>query len=57
MADPEMAERMDALISRYGDVQGRFSELGGYELEARAQEILHGLGFDPEMVTATVGTL
>lgn len=57
MADPAMAGRMDTLIGRYGDVQGRFSELGGYELDARAQEILHGLGFDPDMVAADVGTL
>jgi ATPase subunit of ABC transporter with duplicated ATPase domains len=57
MADPTKADQMDALISRYGDIQGRFSELGGYEFDARAQEILHGLGFDASMVEADVGTL
>src|SRR5690606_20981692 len=32
-------------------------DLGGYELEARAETILHGLGFAPEQRAADVGTL
>src|SRR3954471_15463162 len=40
MADPEQAgygaADMDALVERYGEVQGRFEELDGYALEARA---------------------
>ena len=36
---------MDAIIERYGEVQGRFEELGGYALEGRAREMLAGLGF------------
>ena len=31
----------------FGEVQARFDELGGYALEARAREILDGLGFSP----------
>src|ERR1700752_436092 len=30
MADPERAGEMDAIIERYGEVQGRFEELDGY---------------------------
>ena len=43
MADPEQADAMDDLVTRYGEAQGRFQELGGYELEARAREVLAGL--------------
>ncbi len=35
MADPEQADKMDAMIERYGEVQGRFQELDGYALDAR----------------------
>src|SRR5689334_18259264 len=34
MADPERADDMDGIIERYGEVQARFEELGGYELES-----------------------
>jgi ATPase subunit of ABC transporter with duplicated ATPase domains len=47
----------DEVISRYGEVQARYQDLGGYELEARAQEILNGLGFAHDQVTSDVGTL
>ena len=36
--------------TRFGEVQARYQDLGGYELEARAQEILHGLGFHQEQM-------
>src|SRR5882724_4495807 len=36
---------LDDVVARFGDVQARYQDLGGYELEARAQTILHGLGF------------
>src|SRR5437868_7290135 len=39
MVDPEQADNMDALVERYGEVQERFQELGGYALEARAREV------------------
>ncbi|MCX4241950.1 ABC-F family ATP-binding cassette domain-containing protein [Paraliomyxa miuraensis] len=57
MADPERMDEMDALVARYGEVQPRFEELSGYELDARAQEILAGLGFDPEVVEGDVAKL
>jgi ATPase subunit of ABC transporter with duplicated ATPase domains len=57
LADPEQADEMERLVDRFGVVQGRFEELGGYALEARAREILAGLGFDPEVVDGDVGKL
>ena len=57
MADPDRADDMDALVERYGEVQARFEELGGYELEGRAREVLAGLSFSPEMMDADVGGL
>ena len=38
-------------------MQARFDELGGYALEARAREILAGLGFAQEMMDGDVGAL
>ena len=49
LADPARADEMDALLERFGTVQARFDELGGYALEARAREILAGLGFSQEI--------
>lgn len=57
MGDPERADELEALVERYGDVQPRFQELGGFELEPRAHEILAGLGFRPEVVNEDVGAL
>ena len=57
MADPDKADAMDAIIERYGDVQARFEELGGYGLDAQAREVLAGLGFSPEMTDGDVGAL
>lgn len=56
MADPDQAD-MDAIIERYGEVQGRFEELDGYALDGRAREVLDGLGFSQEMMEGDVGKL
>ncbi|QCK88209.1 ABC-F family ATP-binding cassette domain-containing protein [Phreatobacter aquaticus] len=56
-ADPDQADAMDDLIQRYGEVQGRFEELGGYALEGKAREVLAGLGFSEEMMDGDVGKL
>ncbi len=45
LEDPSEAAALDALLERFGEVQGEYQQLGGYELEARAREVLHGLGF------------
>ncbi|HRN85375.1 MAG TPA: ATP-binding cassette domain-containing protein, partial [Hyphomicrobium sp.] len=57
MADPERADEMETLIERYGEVQSRFEELGGYALEGRAREVLDGLSFTQEMMDGDVGKL
>jgi ATPase subunit of ABC transporter with duplicated ATPase domains len=57
LADPERADELEALVDRFGHVQARFEELGGYALEARAREILAGLGFAPERIENDVGAL
>ena len=38
------------LLEEYGDLQSRFEQLGGYAVEAEAQRVLAGLGFDDEMM-------
>ncbi|BBK31247.1 ATPase subunit of ABC transporter with duplicated ATPase domains [Stella humosa] len=57
MVDPDQADDMDALIARYGDVQGQFEELDGYALEGRAREVLAGLSFSQERMDGDVGLL
>ena len=57
MADPDRMDEMDKLVERFGVVQGRYEELGGYALEGRAREILAGLGFTEEMMDGDVGAL
>jgi ATPase subunit of ABC transporter with duplicated ATPase domains len=47
----------DQVLERYGDVQQRFSDLGGYDLPSRAASILGGLGLSEEQLRADVGTL
>src|SRR6185295_6697421 len=50
MADPARMGEMDAILSRFGQVQEEYDHLGGYALEAQAREVLHGLGFDDERI-------
>ena len=57
MADPARAAELEKLVDRFGHVQARFDELGGYALESRAREILAGLGFHAEVVDDDVGKL
>ncbi|WP_395661737.1 ABC-F family ATP-binding cassette domain-containing protein [Aestuariivirga sp.] len=57
MADPDRADALDELIERYGEVQARFDELGGYALESRAREVLAGLSFSQETMDGDVGAL
>lgn len=57
MADPARADELESLVERFGHVQARFDELGGYALEARAREILAGLGFEAVVMDGDVGKL
>nr|WP_294914632.1 ABC-F family ATP-binding cassette domain-containing protein [uncultured Neokomagataea sp.] len=57
LADPERMDELEAILERFGEVQARFEELGGYALDGRAREILHGLGFSQEMMDGDVGRL
>ena len=57
LADPARAGETEALLARFGDVQSEYQTRGGYELEARAREVLHGLGFDDARIDGDVGAL
>jgi ATPase subunit of ABC transporter with duplicated ATPase domains len=57
MADPDRADEMDAILARYGEVQPEYTQRGGYELEARAREVLHGLGFADEAIEGRMDEL
>lgn len=57
MTDPDRAGEMEEILERYGEVQARFEELDGYALDARAREVLAGLGFSQEMMEGDVGAL
>ncbi len=47
MCEPMEDEALAALLERYGDAQEEFEHRGGYDLEARAQAVLTGLGIGP----------
>jgi ATPase subunit of ABC transporter with duplicated ATPase domains len=57
MGDPDQADRMEEILERFGHVQEEYAHLGGYELEARAREVLHGLGFEDDRIEGDVGAL
>jgi ATPase subunit of ABC transporter with duplicated ATPase domains len=48
---------MEMLLERFGSVQDEYQQGGGYELEARAREVLHGLGFDDAQIDGDAGAL
>src|SRR5260221_14170332 len=57
MADPDRGGEQDAILARFGEVQEEYDHLGGYALESRAREVLHGLGFDDERIDGDVSAL
>ncbi|MCA9533241.1 MAG: ABC-F family ATP-binding cassette domain-containing protein [Myxococcales bacterium] len=57
MADPARMDELDAIVDRFGHVQARYDELGGYSLDARAREVLAGLGFREEVMNGPVDAL
>ncbi|QDK37279.1 ABC-F family ATP-binding cassette domain-containing protein [Bdellovibrio sp. NC01] len=49
LCDPDLdADEMTRILEVYGELQADFERLGGYDLEARAAEILTGLGIGPD---------
>ena len=48
ISDASEGPAFEALLERYGAAQDHYERLGGYELEARAKQILGGLGFPVE---------
>ncbi len=48
MGQPMDDDAMTALLERYGNAVEEFEHRGGYDLEARAQAVLTGLGIGPE---------
>jgi ATPase subunit of ABC transporter with duplicated ATPase domains len=57
MEDPEQADRLEKVLSRFGEVQEEYEHLGGYTLEAQAREVLHGLGLADDQIDGDVGAL
>jgi ATPase subunit of ABC transporter with duplicated ATPase domains len=57
MCDPERMDELDAILERFSEAQERYQQLGGYELPARAREVLAGLGFDEAAVEGPMAAL
>jgi ATP-binding cassette, subfamily F, member 3 len=56
LQDPDLTEDdMMTTVERYGDLQSEFENVGGYDLESRAKEILGGLRFSNEDMLVDVG--
>ena len=53
----EAGDDLEQAVDRYGEVQARFEQLGGYDLEPRAHTILAGLGLSQDQVDGDVGKL
>ena len=48
LSEPMEDDEMMKVVERYGELQGEFERLGGYDLDSRAAEVLTGLGIPPE---------
>jgi ATPase subunit of ABC transporter with duplicated ATPase domains len=57
LESPDAADDLDRVVMEFGEAQARFEELGGYALDARAREILAGLGFDQDVMDQDVAKL
>ncbi|MBC7458721.1 MAG: ABC-F family ATP-binding cassette domain-containing protein, partial [Bdellovibrionaceae bacterium] len=56
LSDPNLTEDdMMTTVERYGDLQAEFENVGGYDLESRAKEILGGLRLSNEDMLVDVG--
>jgi len=57
MSDPERADEMETSLNRFGEVLDEYQGRGGYDLEARAREVLQGLGFADDQIAGDSGDL
>jgi ATP-binding cassette subfamily F protein 3 len=48
LSEPMDDDQMQKILETYGELQAEFERLGGYNMDARAAEIVTGLGFPPE---------
>lgn len=56
LSEPMDEDEMTRVLEKYGELQAEFERLGGYDLDARAAEIVTGLGFPPEDHHRDTGT-
>lgn len=56
LAEPMGDDEMAKVLERYGELQAEYENMGGYELEAKAAEILTGLGVGPDDYVKPVET-
>lgn len=56
LAEPMDDDEMQKVLEEYGELQAEFERLGGYDLDARAAEIVTGLGIAPEDHGRDTGT-
>jgi len=57
LADPERADDMEKILPRFGEVLDVYQSQGGYELEARAKEVLGGMGFAEDQIAGDTSAL
>ncbi len=57
LADPERADDMEKILPRFGEVLDVYQSQGGYELEARAKEVLSGMGFAEDQIAGDTSAL
>jgi ATPase subunit of ABC transporter with duplicated ATPase domains len=57
LADPARVREADSVLARYSEVQDEYQHRGGYDLESRAYEVLHGLGFEQDQIQGDVAAL
>ncbi len=56
LSDPNLTEaEMIFAVEKYGELQTEFENIGGYDLESKAKEIIGGLGFSNEDMLLDVG--
>jgi len=56
LSEPMDDDEMQKVLEEYGEAQGEFERLGGYDLDTRAAEIVTGLGIAPSEHQRDTGT-